>query len=30
MPILYVLGAVISVLLLAYLLFAMLKPEKFS
>ena len=30
MPILYVLGAVLSVALFVYLLFAMLKPEKFS
>lgn len=30
MPILYVAGAAVSVALLFYLLFAMLKPEKFS
>ncbi len=30
MPLLYSIGGGISVLLLAYLLFAMLKPEKFQ
>ena len=30
MPTLYLIGAVISVALFAYLLFAMLKPENFS
>ena len=30
MPILHLVGAVISVALFVYLLFAMLKPEKFS
>ncbi|CAN5898903.1 hypothetical protein BH11MYX4_BH11MYX4_24180 [soil metagenome] len=30
MPVLYLVGAVISVALLVYLLFAMLKPESFS
>jgi K+-transporting ATPase KdpF subunit len=29
MPVLYVVGATISVALFVYLLFAMLKPEKF-
>ncbi len=30
MPVLYLIGAVISVALFFYLLFAMLKPESFS
>jgi K+-transporting ATPase KdpF subunit len=30
MPVLYLIGAVISVALAVYLLFAMLQPEKFS
>jgi len=30
MPILYLVGAVISVALFIYLMFAMLKPENFS
>ena len=30
MPVLYLVGAVISVALFFYLLFAMLKPESFS
>jgi K+-transporting ATPase KdpF subunit len=30
MPILYIVGAILSGALFVYLLFAMLKPEKFS
>ena len=30
MPVLYLVGAVISVALFVYLMFAMLKPENFS
>jgi len=30
MPVLYIVGAVLSVALFVYLLFAMLTPEKFS
>lgn len=30
MPVLYIVGAAVSVTLFAYLLFALLKPEKFQ